>query len=45
MLSTSKTVLFPGRNHLLNTGADDPDTLIITLAGARAIMEVISTGG
>ena len=24
MLSTSKNVLFPGPNHLLNTGADDP---------------------
>ena len=24
MLSTSKTVLFPGHNHLLTTGADDP---------------------
>ena len=28
MLSTSKNVLFPGHNHLLTTGADDP-TLII----------------
>ena len=24
MLSTSKDVLFPGHNHLLTTGADDP---------------------
>ena len=24
MLSTSKNVLFPGHNHLLTTGADDP---------------------
>ena len=23
MLATSKNVLFPGHNHLLNTGADD----------------------
>ena len=25
MLATSKNVLFPGHNHLLTTGADDPD--------------------
>ena len=24
MLTTSKSVLFPGHNHLLATGADDP---------------------
>ena len=24
MLSNSKNVLFPGQNHLLTTGADDP---------------------
>ena len=24
MLATSKNVLFPGHNHLLTTGADDP---------------------
>ena len=24
MLATSKNVLFPGPNHLLTTGADDP---------------------
>ena len=24
MLSTSQNVLFPGRNHLLTSGADDP---------------------
>ena len=24
MLATSKNVLFPGNNHLLTTGADDP---------------------
>ena len=35
MLSTSKNVLFPGHNHLLTTGADDP-----SLAGARAIINV-----
>ena len=40
MLSTSKNVLFPGHNHLLNTGTDDPFTLIITLAGAQAIIKV-----
>ena len=28
MLATSKNVLFPGHNHLLTTGTDDP-TLII----------------
>ena len=31
MLATSKNILFPGHNHLLTTGANDP-TLIITLA-------------
>ena len=35
MLSTSKNVLFPGHNHLLTTGADDP-----SLAGAWVIMKV-----
>ena len=29
MLATSKNVLFPGHNHLLTTGTDDP-----SLAGA-----------
>ena len=33
MLATSKNVLFPGHNHLLTTGADDP-----SLAGARVII-------
>ena len=37
MLSTSKSVVFPGHNHLLITNADDPSLLIITLAGAWAI--------
>ena len=32
MLATSKTVLFPGHNHLLTTGADDL-TLIIKVKG------------
>ena len=32
MLATSKNVLFPGYNHLLTTGTDDP-----LLTGARAI--------
>ena len=36
MLSTIKHVLFPGHNHLLTTGADDP-----SLAGARAIIKVL----
>ena len=27
MLATSKNVLFPGHNHLLTTGTDDPGTL------------------
>ena len=35
MLSTSKNVLFPGHNHLLTTGADEP-----SLAGAWAIIKV-----
>ena len=29
MLTTSKNVLFPGHNHLLTTGIDDP-TLLLT---------------
>ena len=39
MLYASKNVLFPGHNHLLTTGADDP-SLINTVAGARAINKV-----
>ena len=35
MLATSKNVLFPGHNHLVTTGTDDP-----ILAGARAIIKV-----
>ena len=35
MLATSKNVLFPGHNHLVTTGTDDP-----WLAGARAIIKV-----
>ena len=35
MLATSKKVPFPGHNHLLTTGTDDP-----SLAGARAIIKV-----
>ena len=38
MLATSKTVLFPGHNHLQTTRTDDP--LIITLAGTQAIIKV-----
>ena len=41
MLVTSKNILFPGHNHLLATGTDDP-----SLAGAQAIKcQAISTGG
>ena len=40
MLATSKNVLFPGHNHLLTTGVDDP-SLIITLAGAPATIKVL----
>ena len=39
MLGASENVLFPGHNHLLTTDTDDP-TLIITLAGDRAIVKV-----
>ena len=35
MLATSKNALFPGHNHLLTTGTDDP-----SLADARAIIKV-----
>ena len=41
MLATSKNVLFPGHNHLLTTGANDPTLLIITLADARPINKVL----
>ena len=36
VLSISNNVLFPGRNHLLTTGADDP-----SLAGAQVIIKVL----
>ena len=36
MVATSKNVLFPGHNHLLTTGADDP-----SLAGTPAIIKVL----
>ena len=36
MLVTSKNVLFPGHNHLLTTGTDDP-----SLTGALAIIKVL----
>ena len=39
MLATSKNVLFPGHNHLLPSGTDDP-TLIIAQAPARLIILV-----
>ena len=35
MLATSKNVLFPGHNHLLTTGTDNP-----SLPGAQAIVKV-----
>ena len=35
MLATPTNVLFPGHNHLLITGTDDP-----SLASARAIIKV-----
>ena len=35
MLATSKNVIFPGHNHLLTTGDDDP-----SLTGALAIIKV-----
>ena len=35
MLAISKNVPFPGHNHLLTTGTDDP-----SLAGTRAIIKV-----
>ena len=35
MVATSKTVIFPGHNHLLTTGTDDP-----SLASAQAISKV-----
>ena len=37
MRSTPKNVLFPGYNHLLTTGTDDP-TLIIAQAPERVII-------
>ena len=42
MLATSKNVKFPGHNHLLTTGTDDP-----SLTGTRVIIKVsgISVGG
>ena len=36
MLATSKNVLFPGHNHLLTTGTDEP-----SLAAARVIIKVL----
>ena len=36
---SSENVLFPGHNHLLTTGADDP-SLIITWSPARVIINV-----
>ena len=35
MLATSTNVLFPGHNHLLTTGIEDP-----SLVGARAITKM-----
>ena len=39
MLDTSKSILFPGHNHLLTTGTDDT-TLIIAKAPARVMIKV-----
>ena len=36
MLATSKNVLFPGHNHVLTTGTDDP-----SLTGAWVIIKVL----
>ena len=36
MLATSKKSLFPGHNHLLTTGTDNP-----SLTGTRAIIKVL----
>ena len=36
MLATSKNVVFPGHNHLLTIGIDDP-----SLAGTQAIIELL----
>ena len=36
MLATSKNVLFPGYNHLLTTGTDDPSH-----AGTRVVIKVL----
>ena len=36
MLATSDNVLFPGYNHLLTIGSDDP-----SLAGAQAIIRLL----
>ena len=40
MLATSENVLFPGYNHLLTTGSDDP-----TLGLSHERQRIISTGG
>ena len=40
MLDTCKNVLFPGHNHLLTTGTDDPTLLIIAWALVRVIIKV-----
>ena len=36
MLATSTTVVFPGHNHLLTSGTDDP-----SLTAAHAIIKVL----
>ena len=36
MLTTSRNVLFPGYNHLLTIGTDDP-----SLAGTQALIKVL----
>ena len=32
MLATSQNVLFPGHNHLLTTGTNDPSLLLVIIA-------------
>ena len=40
MLATSKNILFPGHNHLLTIGADDPDSVIVARVLVRVIIKV-----
>ena len=38
MLATSKNVLFPGYNHLLTTGTDDPTLWYDSSGGEQVVM-------